>query len=86
MNRRRMRRWTCHENEIGDTCKSGPQLDTGRKKDKSSPQTTWRRMMEDELSTTSMRRGTALKVVQNRKEWSVFWCPHVPLGMAGLSK
>jgi hypothetical protein len=41
------------------------------KRKKGSPWTTWRRMMEDELTTTFLTWGTALKVARDNRAWKV---------------
>ena len=41
------------------------------KRKRGRPRATWRRMMEDELNTTSLMWKTALKVAQDRGAWKV---------------
>lgn len=41
------------------------------KRKKGRPRTTWRRMMEDELSTASLTWNTALKAAQDRSAWKI---------------
>jgi hypothetical protein len=53
---------------------------------KGRPRTTWRRMMEDELNSTSLTLNTALKLHRTGEHGKSFLKPHVPLGMTGFSK
>jgi hypothetical protein len=53
--------------KTGHTCNSSPQLDTGGKEMKGRPRSTWRRMMEDDLSTISLTWSTVLKAAQDRR-------------------